>query len=255
MRIAIDAHTEVGVRSGRILLGERGLSALGLYDKTPNTEDPRLERADTLSSYDLFVSDTTEDPETAAVLALEAEIGCVLFADAEDVGTSLRSEFVNIGKTLLTGANLAAGIAPALASHETARGGEILEVAVAWTEPGTPLRRGTPMPFPDPVGARWARERPTEPGYKAYVAPVSGDWAAAVARVTSAADSGVVTRVVGVADLAPHLEALALAAGAMSLDVFTPGSHRPAFAAEVYLAAALEAGLDVAAYSLETPNT
>ena len=57
-------------------------------------------------------------------------------------------------------------------------------------------------------------------------------------------------RVVGVADYAAHLEALALAAGVMAIDLYSPGAHRPAYAAEVYLAKALDAGLDVAAYSM-----
>ncbi len=72
-----------------------------------------------------------------------------------------------------------------------------------------------------------------------------------MARVTSATEGGVVTRVVGVADHAAHLEALALAAGVISFEVFSPGAHRPAHAAEIYLSAALQAGLDVASYSLE----
>jgi hypothetical protein len=250
IRVALDATDEVGIRTGRILLAERDLEWLGLVGRTPRSEDPRMRRADELSAYDLIVSDDTADPEVAVRTALHAGIGCVLFSDGEGLEERYHEAFVAVGRTLLLGANLAAGIAPSLAAHETARGGEIMEVTIGWTEPGAPLRRGEPLPFPDPVGARWARSRPTEPGYQAFVAPVPGNWAGAVARVTSVTSAGVVTRVVGVADLAAHLEAIALAAGVMSLDVFAPGAHRPAFAAEVYLAAALQAGLDVATYSL-----
>ena len=60
------------------------------------------------------------------------------------------------------------------------------------------------------------------------------------------------TRIVGVADLAPHLEALALAAGALAVGAgsYPPGTRSPADAAEAYLTEALEAGLDVAAYAI-----
>ena len=90
-----------------------------------------------------------------------------------------------------------------------------MDVSIAWTEPGTPLRRGEAVPFPDPVGARWAR-RTTVADREVLVAPIVGEWAAAIARVTSATGSGVVTRIVGVADMAPHLEAIALASGAIA---------------------------------------
>ncbi len=254
MRIAIDPHGEVGTRTGRILLAERSLDVLGLLGRPPREEDARLEQVRDLGDYDLIVSDDTAEPEATVRMALNAGIGCVLFADGDGLDEEYGGQFVEQGTTLLLGANTAAGIAPSLASHETARGGTVLEVTIAWTEPGSPVRRGEPIPFPDPVGARWATARPTEPGYKAFVAPLNGEWAGAMARVTSATDGGVVTRVVGVADHAAHLEALALAAGAISLDIFAPGVHRPAQAAEVYLAAALQAGLDVAAYSLETAD-
>ncbi len=252
MRIALDQHGEVGTRTGRILLGEPGLEALGLVARAPRDDDARLERATEVADYDLLVSDDTEEPVVVVRTALAAGIDCVIFADGQGFDEEYGPRFASADRTLLIGANLASGIAPALASHETARGGEILEVGVAWTEPGSPLRRGEPIPFPDPVGARWARPSPTEPGYAAFVAPVLGPWAGAIARVTSASAGGVVTRIVGVADLAAHLEALALAAAALAIDAYAPGAHRPAWAAESYLAAALRAGLDVAAYSLET---
>jgi hypothetical protein len=70
-----------------------------------------------------------------------------------------------------------------------------------------------------------------------------------MARVTGATDGGVVTRIVGVADLAVHLEALALATGAMVVAEYPPGANRPADLAESYLSRALDAGLDVAAHT------
>jgi hypothetical protein len=70
-----------------------------------------------------------------------------------------------------------------------------------------------------------------------------------MARVTGATEAGVVTRIVGVSDLAVHLEAIALATGAMVISEYTPGANRPADQAEAYLSRALNAGLDVAAHT------
>ncbi len=252
MRIAIHQVDDVGLRSGRILLGERRLSALGIVGRRPSTvTDARLEPALDLGIYDVLVSDDTADPVAQAEAALEAGISCVLWADPDDQLAALAERYVTAGRTLLLGANLAGGLAPCLAAHETARATEVLDVSIAWTEPGRPLRRGEPIPFPDPVGARWARSRDSDSSVRRYVAPIDGEWAAAMARVTAGTPDGVLARVVGVADLAPHLEALALAAGALTIGEYGYGLAVPADRAEDFLANALDAGLDVAAYSLE----
>lgn len=255
MRIAIHQVDDVGLRAGRILLGERRLDSLGIVGRRPSTvTDERLEPVLDLGAYDVLVSDDVVAPADQAREALEAGISCVLWADTDDELAELGEAFGAAQRTLLTGANLAAGLAPCLAAHEQARASEILDVAIAWTEPGRALRRGEAIPFPDPVGARWARQRSAEGHARYFVAPLDGEWAAAMARVTTGTRDGVLARVVGVADFAPHLEALALAAGAMTIGEYGYGLVTPESRAEEYLAAALDAGLDVAAYSLESPR-
>lgn len=254
MRVAVEqVGDEVALRAARILLGERNLTSLGLIGKVPMGADRRVNTAIDLSKYDAVMTDATDAAELVET-ALGAGVDCVLWVDGDDIEKEYGDAFLAAGLSLLTGANVASGLAPSLASHETARGGEIMDVTVAWTEPGTPLRRGEAIPFPDPVGPKWASRRPTDEGFGAYAAPVSGQWAAALSRVTTAGDDGVVTRIVGVADLATHLEALALAAGVMAVDLYAPGPHRPAYAAEIYLAKALDAGLGVATYSVAHPG-
>lgn len=251
MRIAINQVDDVGLRAGRILLGERRMSSLGVVGRRPSTiVDRRLEAAVDLGAYDVLVTDDVVDPIAQAEAALDAGISCVLWADGTDELAALSDRFVAAGSTLLVGANLAAGIAPCLAAHEQAASTEILDVSIAWTEPGRPLRRGEAIPFPDPVGARWARPLPTDGAVRRYVAPLDGEWAGAMARVTTGTRSGVLSRVVGVADLAPHLEALALAAGVLTIGDYGYGVVHAADRAETFLANALNAGLDVAAYSL-----
>lgn len=255
MRIAIHHVGDVGLRAGRILLGERRLTALGVVGSRPNTRtDPRLEAATDLTSYDVFVSDDREAAVAEAEGALAADVTCVLWADGNDDLAALGDEFAAQGRTLLVGANLASGIAPCLASHESARTADLLEVRYAWTEPGRPLRRGEPIPFPDPIGACWSRDRGVLGISSRFVAPVDGEWAGAMARVTIGTPAGVVSRIVGVADDAAHLEAIALAAGAVTVGDYAFGLAHAADRSEAYLAAALEAGLDVASYSTEPAN-
>jgi hypothetical protein len=251
VRIAIHQTSEVGLRAARIILAEPDLIELGLVGRDPkNDHDDRIRRADGLAGYDAVVVDDLDAADEITERALMDGTAVCLWheydSDPWDGG------FIDRTSSILTGTNLASGIAPCLAAHERARGGHLMDVTLAWTEPGTPLRRGEAVPFPGPVGARWAKPRRVG-DETVLVAPVDGEWAGAIARVTSATDSGVVTRIVGVADLDAHLEALALAAGAIALGrgAFPLGATTPIDAAEAYLAAALNAGLGVAAYELQ----
>ena len=208
-----------------------------------------MERAEDLHDYDVLVVDDLANIDELAERALDGRTALCVWNEFDTV--DLDAEFINQTSALLVGSNLASGITPCLAAHEVARSGHLMDVSIAWTEPGTPLRRGEAVPFPDPVGARWAR-RVTIDDREVLVAPVAGEWAAAIARVTSATATGVVTRIVGVADLAPHLEAIALASGAIATarGMYPWGATVPEDAAESYLAVALAAGLDVASYEL-----
>ncbi|MDJ0663196.1 MAG: hypothetical protein QNJ75_01470 [Acidimicrobiia bacterium] len=248
MRLALHQASEVGTRAGRILLAERPLKALGLVDKHPTEKDPRLEHVEVLATYDALLSDAA-DPRPDIEMALNAGVSCVVWVDADELGEEYGDDFAAGDLRLLTGCNLATGIAPALAAHEVAATENVLEVTIAWTEPGSPRRRGEAIPFPDPIGSRWGEARLSEYADRSFVAKVGGPWAAAMAKVTGASPAGVVTRIVGVSDLAVHLEALAFASGAVLVGELPPGLSRPTDLAEQYLAKALDAGLDVAAHT------
>ncbi len=257
MRIALHATSEVGRRAGLILLNETGLSELGLLGGAePKTKDPRIRPAESPDGYDVVVTDAA-DPATTVEAALAAQASCVTWtSDAQEQGEA----FAEHVTTLLVGCSLAEGITPTLASHEVARTSHVLEEVLAWTVPGRPLRRGEAIPFPNPVGALWGREVASDATDRVptrrLVAPVEGDWAAASARVTGILEDGVVSRVVGVSDLAAHLEAIALAAGAatVSLGHCPSGTALPTDCAEPYLGKALEMGLAVATYAVKEPQ-
>lgn len=249
MRLALNQSGEVGTRAGRILLAERSLQTLGLVDKHPTEKDSRLEHVEVLATYDALLTDAA-DPRHDIEMALNAGVSCVVWVDADDAGEEFGDSFAAADLRLMTGCNLATGIAPALAAHEVAAAENVLEVTIAWTEPGSPRRRGEALPFPDPIGSRWGEPRHSEYADRSFVARVGGPWAAAMAKVTGASPTGVVTRIVGVSDLAVHLEALAFASGAVLVNEMPTGLSRPADRAEQYLAKALDAGLDVAAHTL-----
>jgi hypothetical protein len=251
VRIALHQTGEVSARAGNVLLAEPNLLELGLIDARPSGNDRRVRPVTDLADYDVVVTDA-EHPGPIVEQALDREISCVSWVDIDI--EMYDAAFRDTAHCLVAGANLADGIAPSLAAHEVARGGEILGVVTAWTEPGKPLRRGEGVQFPDPVGSRWARKRKGARTPDGLVAPIEGEWAGALARVTAAGKSGVSTRIVGVADSAVHLEGLALAATtlAVSESAYPPGLHHPAAAAERFLERALGAGLDVAAYTVDS---
>ena len=238
----------MATRAGRILLAERSLTGLGLVGKHPTEKDDRLEHVEVLATYDALVTDAT-DAQVDIEAALKAGISCVVWADADGAATEYGEAFADAGLRLLTGCNLGSGIAPSLTAHEVAATETVLDVTTAWTEPGAARRKGEAIPFPDPVGSRWAEPRETPYADRAYVARTTGDWAAAMARVTGATEGGVVTRIVGVADLAIHLEAMALATGAAVFAEYPPGACQPADLAEGFLSKALDIGLDVASHT------
>ncbi len=260
MRIALHADGDVGTRTGRILLAEPELVALGVYGHRGGGADRRTMRIETLAGYDPLVTDAP-DGRSFATVAAEEGVSCVL-AGTPRIDRRLAKRFLDRGLTLLVGADLAGGIAEVLAAHEMAAIDRETAVRIAWTVPGRPLRRGEAIPFPDPVGPRWAdrvgrtsrrRKRDEGPAISRYRAPLTGDWAGAVVRVRGEQHGRAVEQIVGVADHAAHLDAIALAAGAIAVaeGAFPPGVHRPAVAAGAYLGTALRIGLGVATHTME----
>lgn len=250
MRIALHPAGEVGTRTGRILLAEPSLNALGLYGHEGSTAERKTMAIRSVEGFDVLVTDDPGDATSFARIAAEEGIPCVLAASPE-IDDDLAASFSD--QPLVIGADLS-GIAECLAAHEAASSGSGLHLVVAWTESGSPRRSGEAIPFPDPVGARWGNIVEGAPGrvpITRVVCPVDEEWGAAMARVTGADTSGVQTRVVGVADLDAHLRAIALAAAVLTVveGVFPPGVHRPADRAEHYLRAALSVGMDVASFT------
>lgn len=251
MRIALHQTSEIGVRTAQVLLAEPQLTVLGLVAQRPSDRhDTRLETAEDLTTYDVLVSDDAVEAEQQAVSALEAGISCVLWDGGDDIPDELGESFVARGRVLITGASLGNAIAPVLANHEVARDGEVLGTMWAWTERGRPLRRGEAIPFPQPVGDRWARERPHPGNGRTFVAPVDDEWAGAMAKVTSGSTDGLVSRIIGVADLGVHLEAIALSAAALCVADYPFGVVGVPDRGDSFLATCLRIGLDVATHEL-----
>ena len=243
MRIALHATGDVGRRAGLVLLAERDLAALGLYGHHgAATSDRRTIKISTLEGFDLLVTDDPE-PTPLANIAFEDGLCCVT---SSDVAPEIAQRFDGSGLTLLQGANLR-GLSTTLAAHESARVEMVTSSVAAWTVPGSPLRRGIGVGFPEPVGARWGRD-----ALGGVEVPVSGAWAGASATVSGIVEGNPVELVVGVADHREHLEALALAAGALALSTgaYATGVASPADRALDFLGGALRAGLGVAAYTV-----
>ena len=251
MRLALHPTGEIGHRAGRILLAEAGLEALGIYGhRGTGTEERRATAITSLAGYTVLASDDAVAPLDLARLALDDGLSCVLAADT-DPPPGLAARFAARGLTLLSAASLP-GLAEALA-HRAAGGGSAPgTLLLAWTRPGKPGPRQAAVPFPDPVGARWGTRLPPRAGDAAtttrVAVPLEGPWAGALARTTSGTRRKRVERLVAVADDRRHLEAIALAAGALLLarGEAPPGACRPGAVAADYLGICLGVGLEVA---------
>lgn len=249
MRLALHPTGETGHRAGRILLAEPGLEALGVYGhRSPAAEERRATAITSLAGFAVLASDDAVAPLDLAAIAVEDGLSCVLAADVQP-GPELAARFAGRGLSLLVAASLP-GLAEALA-HRVETGGRD-PLVLAWTRPGKPGPREVAVPFPAPLGARWGTRLPTRPGdppdeTRVEVA-LEGAWAGALARVTTGKKRKRRERLVAVADDRLHLEAIALAAGALLLagGGAPPGTCRPRAVGPGYLAACFGVGLEVA---------
>jgi len=249
MRIALNAVGEIGTRTGRILAAERDLVALGLYgDHSGMAQDRRTLAISSLDGFDVLVTDDGEASSALAGLAVEDGLACAV---PGVITPAVAERFSRAKKAVLTKCSLS-GLAETLAVHEAARTDRPLDTVIAWTEHGKPRRRGTPVAFPDPVGARWGRRVGPLAEVTRIAVPLDGPWAGATATVVGKVGDTTATRIVGVADARDHLEALALAAGAVvATQTDLSGPIQPHHVAELYLTTALRMGLGVATYTLD----
>ncbi len=255
MKVVVHPVGEVGRRALRILQAEPAVTEAAAWGVTETP--PRTQVVESLDGVAVVVTDRPE-PDELAVACLDAGAALVT---ATSWGGEPAQAFAAAGISLVVGANLETGIAASLALQEAALMDEPLEVRLAWTVRGRVRRRGEPIPFPDPVGSLWAREVDPQgwTGHnipvKAFEAPVEGDWAGAMAQVSGALDDGVQRTIVGAADHAQYLAAIALAAPAVpaGLHAYHPGRSWASAAATAYLDRALASGLDVASFHETTP--
>ncbi len=249
MRIALNAIGDIGTRTGRILAAEPDLAALGLYgDHAGIAQDRRTIQISSLEGFDVLVTDDHASSSALAGLAVEDGLSCAVTGA---ISPTVAEQYTRSNRVVLTNCSLA-GLAETLAVHEAAGTDLPLDTVIAWTEHGKPLRRGAPVAFPDPVGARWGRR--VDPGADTtrIAVPIEGDWAGATATVVGKVGDATETRIIGIADAGDHLEAIALAAGAVAAaKTDLSGPIQPRDVADLYLRTALAMGLGVATYTLD----
>ncbi|MCZ7534339.1 MAG: hypothetical protein M5U23_13255 [Acidimicrobiia bacterium] len=202
VKVAVDTGTEVGNRAVRVLLGERSVDYIGvLAGGVPDRK--RSGPVNDLDGYDVLMSDGTSDIHGLIGKAAVAGIPLVYWLDLDDHLDSPGHIPV------IHGANVAAALTAALAVHPVATSHQGDEVRIGWTEPGKSLKRGQPMPFPDPIGNTWTKRRgKRRSGADEFVGFRNDEWGGAVVDVEGPAGR----RIVGVADHAGYIEAITLAA-------------------------------------------
>lgn len=235
MRIAVDTASEVGNRTVQALLGERCVEYVGVL----SASTPRRKRSGPLTTfdgYDVVVSDGTSDVHALAGRSSVAGLPLVLWRDrADHLDAPSHTPIIH-------GANVASALTTALATHPAAASSPDDVVRLGWTEPGTPLKRGEPLPFPDPVGTTWTKKR----GPGRFVGFRNDEWGGAVVDI----DGPRGRRIVGVADHSAYLEAITLAAVALlaAEGVYDNRSQRAASRPEHLLARVNELELEVAVW-------
>jgi len=249
MRIALNAVGEIGTRTARVLAAESDLVALGLYgDHSGMAQDRRTVVISSLDGFDVLVTDDHGSSSALAGLAVDDGLACAV---PGDISPTVAQRYSMTNTVILTNCSLS-GLAETLAVHEAARTDRPLDTVIAWTEYGKPRRRGTPVAFPDPVGARWGRRVGRAAEVTRIAVPVDGPWAGATATIVGKVGDATATRIVGVADERDHLEAISLAAGAVvATQTDFSGAIEPRQVAELYLTTALRMGLGVATYTVD----
>lgn len=248
MRIALEATGKAGSRAARVLLAERSVEAVGLIGRRSVSPDPRVTTITNLAGWDVVASDASDNLALRYRQASDHGLPLVVPDGVLDPGTEPDIP-------LILGADPRYGLAASLAAHECARHDNPLEAVVGWTEPGQPLRKGSPLAFPKPIGNVWAEAAPNvwpaaPPVARFLQAPVDGPWTGLMVRVTAATPEGVETRTLGVADHRDFLEGIALAAAVLTAAAgsYPVGRSYPAAAFSPYLEAALGAGLEIATF-------
>ena len=242
MRIALHVEAELGVRTGRVLLAEAEVE-VGLFDD--DATNLRVQQVDAITDWDvLLVDELTITSRVIVEQAMEAGLPVVLGEE--------RPAFDDSPSPMVVGAKTGARLAMALA--ESQRDLDVMEAQLAWTESGTPLGDGVAVTFPDPVGALWADTADVPDGSmpaRGLVAPTKGDFRAVVARVTCATDSGVEQRILGVADDAKFMDAVAMGAAGLTAAKggYKPGIGGPGDTDGIFLRQLEESGLHIARFT------
>ena len=218
MKIALAPGGDLLRRTGRVLLADDRVDLIGVGH--PLGSDPRIVSLEDLGRFDVVVAEDLESTE--AQRAQDRQIPIVIAAAAPGPD-ALVTDGANLG-----------GLAHALGDLAMQRAGASAST-VARTKPGKPLRSGSPVSFPLPVGRLYSsREGDTS------VAPHEGALAAIL--VSATGPHGTVPH--GVVDRRSYLEAICLAAAVLARDHGFGGSAfrlGPRFVEE-----AIAAGVSVA---------
>lgn len=239
-RIAVHAAGDMAVRVARTLLAERGIR-VGMFGDSPDRG--RVSRITDLAGADVLIVECEEQLDPSLVdEAIERNIPIVLAADEPDLDYG--------DHVVIAGAANPIHVTIAVAAREFHVAGELIQATAAWTTPGRPLRAGTAVTFPEPVGPLWAVEAIAPPApfpVHGLEAPTDSDYTAAVVRLLFGTGDGVEDVTYGVVDLRVFLVAAALAAAglAASAGVYLPGVQAPADPDGVFLDAITRAGITV----------
>ena len=213
--------------------------------------DARPERSDSITSVSgwnaLGVSSISEASERYVEEALAAGVPVV-------VGSDLPFGYPVGDATVVIGATEGFGLAAALAMAMIDPDSRPLKTRLAWTVPGRALGAGTPVTFPEPIGALWAGrdESPLDwPRITCLAAPDHSPWLGVAVNLKLQGSNGAEERIWGVTDDAAFLRAVSMSSAliAAARGAYPAGVNSPGDPQGMYLRLARAAGLEIAAFT------
>ena len=243
-RVALHLSGILARRVPRVLLAEPGVEIGFLRG---GTVSERTESISSVAGWDaLAVSSVSEDSEPYVDEARTSGIPVV-------VGSDLPYGYQVGDATFVMGATEGFGLAAALAVSMVDQGSRPLQTRLAWTVPGRALGAGTPVTFPEPIGALWAGrdESPLDwPRMTCLAAPEHSPWLGVAVNLRLQGPNGTEERIQGVADDAAFLRAASMSSAllAAARGAYPPGVNSPGDPQGVYLNLARGAGLEIAGF-------
>ena len=212
MRIALAPSGPTGLRTGRVLLADGRVTAVGAFGTDVHSQDSRVRSIESLDGWDMVVSDAAPDDKRITE-AVDAGILLVTPHTAAEL-SEIRER-----SPMLVAASPASGLPAALAVSAMSHLDSVEKVSAAITAPARRVPHQNALSYPDPIGPLWSESVPapiqTLRDLLFYHSPYDGSLAGITARAEGKVAGRNKTISYGIVDDPLILGCIGLAAAAL----------------------------------------